>query len=572
MMTMRFYYFVLCALGFTVSFAQPATTLPPHSKVLFFGDSHTSYGYGVRDYSVQYQNNGYAAWVNLLAPGIQIPKEGLLGVPGETTVQMVKRLQPISASNAKVLVVLAGTNDILRPVDTVVTKANLRTIYNTAKASGMRVIAIPILPHFSPPNIWAVVEEFRQDVNAWIRAQPDVTVVDPEPDLSNASFYEDGIHLTPAGGLILGKKVADVLNSWVASCVPGSGEAGQWRVAANGNPMLAGTGGTKKTASGSVANNWELSGTWAGGATVTGSKEASGSGEKQVIKITGSYSGSSRRATFINYAALPIQLKGSDVVEGVAEVEIPATMQGVRSVYLKVTALNDNYQQTLGEGHSLYSTSGFPMLMPTGKLVLRTPPITISNSAAVANLFTEVTIELAAAASSTPVSATLKFSSIGIRKLPLATGSLASITPAGQQTLCAGSPLSLQASGVANNGHYQWQLNNAPISGQTASSLLVSQAGTYAVAVSTPGCVVLSAPVTVVADCACTPPYRFTGNGHWSNPANWLNGNIPPTNLPPCAEIIIEPMPGGECVLSTAINLRYGHKLRVLSGRKLRVQ
>jgi hypothetical protein len=114
MKSILFFTFLLLTLS---CFSQPAQKLPPYSKVIFFGDSHTAYGYGVKDNSVQFQNNGYVAWVNTLSPCIQIPANGILAVNGETTVQMMARLQPIRSSDAKILVILAGTNDVLLAVN-----------------------------------------------------------------------------------------------------------------------------------------------------------------------------------------------------------------------------------------------------------------------------------------------------------------------------------------------------------------------------------------------------------------------------------------------------------------------
>jgi hypothetical protein len=81
----------------------------------------------------------------------------------------------------------------------------------------MRVILLTIPPQFNPPAYHAVVDEFRRNVNAWIRAQTDVTIVDAETDLKEESWYEDGRHLTPAGTLVLGRKVSEVINAWVAT-------------------------------------------------------------------------------------------------------------------------------------------------------------------------------------------------------------------------------------------------------------------------------------------------------------------------------------------------------------------
>lgn len=63
--------------------------------------------------------------------------------------------------------------------------------------------------------------------------------------------------------------------------------------------------------------------------------------------------------------------------------------------------------------------------------------------------------------------------------------------------------------------------------------------------------------------------YTFTGNGSWDVASNWLNNQIPPANLSG-GEIIIDPVAGGECLVSGAKTLAPGVKLTIKSNKKLR--
>lgn len=63
--------------------------------------------------------------------------------------------------------------------------------------------------------------------------------------------------------------------------------------------------------------------------------------------------------------------------------------------------------------------------------------------------------------------------------------------------------------------------------------------------------------------------YRFTGNGNWSNAANWLNNNKPALDLPGCKEIIIDHAAGGACLLDVPQYLLKSSKLTVLPGKHL---
>lgn len=63
--------------------------------------------------------------------------------------------------------------------------------------------------------------------------------------------------------------------------------------------------------------------------------------------------------------------------------------------------------------------------------------------------------------------------------------------------------------------------------------------------------------------------YRFTGNGNWSNPANWQNGQVPALDLPGCKEIVIDHVTGGQCILDIPQYLLKNSKLTVLTGKNL---
>ncbi len=67
------------------------------------------------------------------------------------------------------------------------------------------------------------------------------------------------------------------------------------------------------------------------------------------------------------------------------------------------------------------------------------------------------------------------------------------------------------------------------------------------------------------------PIYRFTGNGNWDIPSNWLNSKMPPKHVLHCAEIIIDPAGNGECILNTAQVVAPGAKITVMAGKKFTV-
>ena len=64
--------------------------------------------------------------------------------------------------------------------------------------------------------------------------------------------------------------------------------------------------------------------------------------------------------------------------------------------------------------------------------------------------------------------------------------------------------------------------------------------------------------------------YTFTGNGAWSNMTNWINNTIPPSPLPAGAEIIIDPVANGECVLNITQVISAGAKFYVKKNKNFR--
>ncbi|MBL0337269.1 MAG: hypothetical protein IPP73_18625 [Chitinophagaceae bacterium] len=65
--------------------------------------------------------------------------------------------------------------------------------------------------------------------------------------------------------------------------------------------------------------------------------------------------------------------------------------------------------------------------------------------------------------------------------------------------------------------------------------------------------------------------YRFTGNGNWNVGANWSEGIIPPSILPNGDMILIDPVPGGECVLNVSMTVSSAGSIIVVTGKQFRI-
>lgn len=65
--------------------------------------------------------------------------------------------------------------------------------------------------------------------------------------------------------------------------------------------------------------------------------------------------------------------------------------------------------------------------------------------------------------------------------------------------------------------------------------------------------------------------FSFTGNGNWSNAANWSNNLIPPSTLSHGAQIIINPSGTGECILDVSQTVSPAASVTVMAGKKFKV-
>jgi len=124
------------------------------------------------------------------------------GVNGERTDQIAARFdRDVLAAHPRVVVILAGVNDVYqgRTVESV--KAQLRAMYDRARQSGILVVAGSIIPYTTAsPAQNAKMHE----INAWIAEQPahdaNVRFVDTRKaaalpnDQDHLSGSPDGLH------------------------------------------------------------------------------------------------------------------------------------------------------------------------------------------------------------------------------------------------------------------------------------------------------------------------------------------------------------------------------------------
>ena len=139
------------------------------------------------------------------------------GISGQTTPQMLLRFrQDVIALEPRVVVILAGTNDIAEntgPITLAAIEDNLMSMVDLAKRNGIRVVLSALVPAAKYP--WrpdlAPVEKIRA-LNEWIRdyaAKEDLVFLDYYSAMTNgqrglkAELSEDGVHPNKAGYAVM---------------------------------------------------------------------------------------------------------------------------------------------------------------------------------------------------------------------------------------------------------------------------------------------------------------------------------------------------------------------------------
>ena len=111
------------------------------------------------------EQSQYAYWVHRRHPDWQVLNRG---VGGERTDEILRRFgRDVDVAHPKVVIVLAGVNDLYQGVPAERVKKNLARIYAMAEEKGIRVLACTVLPYDrASPEVGSRIRE----VNEWIRA------------------------------------------------------------------------------------------------------------------------------------------------------------------------------------------------------------------------------------------------------------------------------------------------------------------------------------------------------------------------------------------------------------------
>ena len=395
------------------------------------------------------QCRGFAFWAQTLCDArVEFPQALNFGVSGETSTDILARVDQAASSAAAAVVVMAGTNDFgAADLPYATTIANLTAIITALRAKSKRVLLLTVPPrghptshYFSGATDARLLRLFA--VNTWMKRVASqmrgVTVIDPWGDIADpASLYGDFLagmvnagdvaHITSASAYQIGKLLAAEFNrlyppiDWLPKSNTDLFDATSNPVGAlNTNPMMLGTAGTLSgttpTPTGQVADGWTLSGVDAG-LTLAASKQIVGNDTRQRLVLGGTPGAGADRIITLGQAVSQSsgRIVAGDVLEGFARVSVAAST----GFYGLALILQETYNP--GSGSVTVQTNcgnsgqGVDNLMPTEAWsgVLRLPPLVIP-----AGTLTSLQFRLRAwAQQSTAVSATIDVTGMALRKI-----------------------------------------------------------------------------------------------------------------------------------------------------------
>lgn len=299
-----------------------------NSRIVFLGDSITagSSGPSFANPSLMYAGGRY-----------YVPPTGNQGIGGNTTAQMLTRSTTTLSLSPKAVAVLGGTNDITgTSLSATEIEANLRSIYDTLIASSSKVIAITILPRGDSTynTSYSSNETKRLAINAWMKTQTDISVVDIDSTaFATSTMTVDGLHPNRAGAYYIAGYVGTTMASLISTSTMPYVTSTDWNNALSNNTLADGSGsksGPGGSVTGVVATGWTLA-AGPGGMSVVGSKATTTDGySQQVVTITGTAT-SSGSVTFYRDQSYSGAI--GDVYDVWADVEVSGVSGAIKGFF-----------------------------------------------------------------------------------------------------------------------------------------------------------------------------------------------------------------------------------------------
>jgi len=197
-------------------------------KVLAFGDSITDNGDSPADPSYSKSTQGY--WVN--AANLSAQEFEFLegkGVTGNTTQDLINRITDATASNADIVMLLVGTNDINQGVNLNTIESNMSSILSSIIASGKKVLLLPVPHRQSSDNFNSTIDDLNSRYATLAAGLPSDVAFSTSSSEFNAKVGNpateldvtgDGLHPNSYGAWLIAKEVAVTLDNSFLSTSP----------------------------------------------------------------------------------------------------------------------------------------------------------------------------------------------------------------------------------------------------------------------------------------------------------------------------------------------------------------
>lgn len=228
------------------------------SKVIAFGDSITDAGESSTTNRILV-TRGYWYWALMNATQPFDILRGA-GVSGDQTTDLLARMNDVLSTDADIVMLMIGTNDINQGVSNDTIETNFENIVTQITNSGKYVVVAPVAHRSVTGGFNATIDDLNSRYRNVVSANPKAFMADSSSTFNNLVGSEvtelqvttDGLHPNTYGAKLLGEAVAPTLNNSFISSLDLSTNLAP-------NPEFSGTSGSLLSgATGTSPDDWRL--------------------------------------------------------------------------------------------------------------------------------------------------------------------------------------------------------------------------------------------------------------------------------------------------------------------------